>query len=164
VVDFSAVMSGPLAAMWLADQGADVIKIEDTRSGDISRSAAASPDLHGLAALYMNANRGKRSLSVDVTTEAGREVVLDLCRGADVFIQNWRPGVVERLGLGYDDVAVVRPDIIYVSISGFGPDGPYANRRVYDPSCRVSPGWLRRRRTRRFRSPARCHCRGADTP
>jgi crotonobetainyl-CoA:carnitine CoA-transferase CaiB-like acyl-CoA transferase len=133
VVDFSAVVSGPLAAMWLADQGADVIKIEDTGTGDITRSAAAAPDLHGLAALYMNANRGKRALSVDVTSAAGREIVLDLCRRADVFIQNWRPGVVERLGLGYDDIAAVRPDIVYVSISGFGPDGPYTQRRVYDP-------------------------------
>ncbi len=133
VVDFSAVISGPLAAMWLADQGADVIKVEDTGTGDITRSGAAAPDLHGLAALYMGANRGKRALSVDVTTDAGRQIVLDLCRTADVFIQNWRPGVVDRLGLGYEDVAAVRPDIIYVSISGFGPDGPYAQRRVYDP-------------------------------
>jgi crotonobetainyl-CoA:carnitine CoA-transferase CaiB-like acyl-CoA transferase len=133
VVDFSAVVSGPLAAMWLADQGADVVKIETPTNGDITRGLQGAPDLEGMAGLYVNCNRGKRSLAVDVTTVIGRDTVLDLCRRSDVFIQNWRPGVVDRLGLGYDHVAAVNPAIIYVSISGFGPDGPYAQRRVYDP-------------------------------
>lgn len=133
VVDFSAVVSGPLAAMWLADQGADVVKVEAPGSGDIVRYAQYYPELGGLCGLFVNNNRGKRCLSVDVATDAGRDVVLDLCRRADVFVQNWRPGVVEQLGLGYEDVASVRPDIVYLSISGYGPDGPYAQRRVYDP-------------------------------
>jgi crotonobetainyl-CoA:carnitine CoA-transferase CaiB-like acyl-CoA transferase len=133
VVDFSAVVSGPLATMWLADQGADVIKVETLEPGDITRMPSAYPELGGMAGLYVNCNRGKRCICVDVTTAEGRQVVHDLCREADVFVQNFRPGVVERLGLGYDDVAALRPDIIYVSISGFGPDGPYAQRRVYDP-------------------------------
>ena len=133
VVDFSAVVSGPFAAMWLADQGADVVKVEALGSGDVTRGMQTAPELGGMAGLYLNCNRGKRSLGIDVTADAGRNVVLDLCRGADVFIQNWRPGVAERLGLGYADVSAVTPNIIYVSISGFGPDGPYAQRRVYDP-------------------------------
>ncbi len=133
VVDFSAVVSGPLAAMWLAEQGADVIKVETLGAGDVTRATLGAPDLHGLSGLFVNCNRGKRCVSVDVATDEGRQIVLDLCRDADVFVQNWRPGVVDRLGLGYEAVAAVRPDIIYVSISGFGPDGPYAQRRVYDP-------------------------------
>ena len=133
VVDFSAVVSGPLATMWLADQGADVVKVETLDMGDIVRLSWSYPELAGLAGLFVNNNRGKRCISLDVTSDEGRAIVLDLCRRADVFVQNWRPGVVERLGLGYDDVAAVRPDIVYVSISGYGPDGPYAQRRVYDP-------------------------------
>lgn len=142
VVDFSAVVSGPLAAMWLADQGADVVKVETVDGGDMTRATTSAPDLHGLAGLFMNCNRGKRAISVDVGSEVGREIVLDLCRQSDVFIQNWRPGVVERLGLGYDDVAAVNPEIIYVSISGFGPDGPYAHRRVYDPIIQGIAGYV----------------------
>jgi crotonobetainyl-CoA:carnitine CoA-transferase CaiB-like acyl-CoA transferase len=133
VVDFSASVSGPLAAMWLADQGAQVIKVEPLEVGDVTRSTLGAPELSGLGGLFLNCNRGKRSIGVDVATVEGRNIVLDLCRRADVFIQNWRPGVADRLGVGYDDVAAIEPDIIYVSISGFGPDGPYAQRRVYDP-------------------------------
>ncbi len=133
VVDFSAVVSGPLATMWLADQGADVVKVETADEGDVTRMTTTFPDLGGMAGLYVNCNRGKRCLTIDVASHEGRAVVLDLCRQADVFVQNWRPGVVERLGLGYEDVLDVRPDIVYVSISGYGPGGPYAQRRVYDP-------------------------------
>jgi crotonobetainyl-CoA:carnitine CoA-transferase CaiB-like acyl-CoA transferase len=132
IVDFSAVVSGPLATMWLADQGADVVKIETGPDGDITRGRQ-EPDHHRLNGLFVNCNRGKRSICVDATSTEGLAVILELCAQADVFVQNWRPGVVERLGLGYDAVRAVRPDIIYVSISGYGPDGPYAQRRVYDP-------------------------------
>ena len=133
VIDFSAVVSGPLAAMWLADQGAEVIKVETLGAGDVTRGTRASPEMEGLGGLYTNCNRGKRALSIDISVDAGRLAVLDLCRTADVFIQNWRPGVCDRLGVGYEAVSAVNPDIIYVSISGFGPEGPYAHRRVYDP-------------------------------
>ena len=118
--------------MWLADQGADVVKIESGPDGDITRGRQ-EPDHHRLNGLFVNCNRGKRSLCVNVTTDEGLNIVLELCAQSDVFIQNWRPGVADRLGLGYDAVKAVRPDIIYVSISGYGPDGPYAQRRVYDP-------------------------------
>ena len=132
IVDFSAVVSGPLCAMWLADQGADVVKIESGPDGDITRGRQ-EPNHHRLNGLFVNCNRGKRSLCIDVATDEGLAVVLEMCAQADVFIQNWRPGVVEKLGLSYDAVSAVRPDIIYVSISGYGPDGPYSQRRVYDP-------------------------------
>lgn len=132
IVDFSAVVSGPFSTMWLADQGADVIKIEMGPDGDITRGRA-EPNHHRMAGLYVNCNRGKRGICLDVATAEGRAIVLELCASADVFYQNWRPGIVEKLGLGYDDVRAVRPDIIYVSISGYGPTGPYSQRRVYDP-------------------------------
>lgn len=140
VIDFSAVVSGPLAAMWLADQGADVIKVENPGNVDVTRGHKAAPEFLGLGGLYVNCNRGKRALCVDVTTDAGREVLLDLCKTSDVFIQNWRPGVCDRLGLGYEAVKAVNPNIIYVSISGFGPDGPYSQRRVYDPIIQALTG------------------------
>lgn len=128
--------------MWLADQGADVVKIETLGEGDLTRSTLGAPDLHGLSGLYMNCNRGKRCISLDVTTQEGRQIIIDLCCDADVFVQNWRPGVADRLGVGYADVAAVRPNIIYVSISGFGADGPYAQRRVYDPIIQGLTGYV----------------------
>ena len=131
VVDVSAILSGPLAAMMLGDQGAEVVKVEPLGLGDLMRAGPISRG--GLSAFFAHANRGKRSIAVDITSDAGREIVVDLCRDADVFIQNFRPGAVDRLGIGEADIRAVRPDIIYASISGFGSSGPYSNRRVYDP-------------------------------
>jgi crotonobetainyl-CoA:carnitine CoA-transferase CaiB-like acyl-CoA transferase len=130
IVDLSAVISGPLATMLLADQGAEVIKVEP-RGGDITRFSSFAHG--GISALFANANRGKRSLAVDLDQAAGREIVLRLVAQADVFVQNFRPGAVERMGLGEAELRRVRPDLIYVSISGFGESGPYASQRVYDP-------------------------------
>jgi crotonobetainyl-CoA:carnitine CoA-transferase CaiB-like acyl-CoA transferase len=143
VVDLSQVVSGPLATMLLADQGAEVIKIEPlTGTGDISRIPAFQKN--GFNAFFLNNNRGKRSLSVDLTADAGRQIVLDLCRRADVVVQNFRPGAVERLGIGYQDVAAVNPQIVYVSISGYGPDGPHADRPVFDPVIQAACGIISR--------------------
>jgi crotonobetainyl-CoA:carnitine CoA-transferase CaiB-like acyl-CoA transferase len=143
VVDLSQVVSGPLATMLMADQGAEVIKVEPTSGlGDITRAPAFQKN--GLSALYLNNNRGKRSLSVDLTTDEGRKIVLDLCKTADVVVQNFRPGAVERLGIGYDDVAAVNADVVYVSISGFGPDGPSAGRPVFDPVIQANCGMVAR--------------------
>ena len=131
VLDISAVLSGPLATMMLADQGADVIKIESPGIGDIMRIG-----LHrraGMAAFFANANRGKRSIVLDLHREKGRGILRDMARDADVFVQNYRPGAVERLGLGAADLHALNPDLIYVSISGYGDSGPYRDRRVYDP-------------------------------
>ncbi|MEM7218493.1 MAG: CoA transferase [Pseudomonadota bacterium] len=130
VVDASAVVSGPLAAMMLADQGADVIKIEPP-AGEVLRL----PNLErgGLSSFFLNCNRNKRGIVVDATQEEGREIIYKLIDDADVFIQNWRPGAAERNGLGEADLRKRNPNLIYCSISGFGPTGPYSQRRVYDP-------------------------------
>jgi len=131
VIDLSTVISGPLAGMMLADQGADVIKVEAPGLGDILR--ASNPSCGGLTAFIANANRGKRSLVIDLHDERGQKIVQDLAKTADVFIQNFRPGAVDRLGLGEAKLRELNPDLIYTSISGFGDTGPYSNRRVYDP-------------------------------
>lgn len=130
VIDISAVLSGPLAGGILADQGADVIKVE-ALDGDIVRRMGGKPD--GVTAGFVTANRGKRSIAVDVKTPDGLGIVKDLLRDADVLIQNFRPGAIERMGLGEPVVRELNPKIVYLSISGFGETGPYAHKRVYDP-------------------------------
>lgn len=131
VIDLSTVVSGPLAGMMLADQGADVIKVEAPGIGDILRAGNFSRG--GLTAFIANTNRGKRSLVLDLQDERGQEIVKTLVKTADVFIQNFRPGAIERLGLGEPLLRSLNPDLIYMSISGFGDSGPYSGRRVYDP-------------------------------
>jgi len=133
VLDLTGVVSGPFATMFLADQGADVLKIEPI-SGDITRRSRATIDRKGeFSALFISSNRGKRSLAVDIKSEAGREVLAKLVAKADVLVQNFRPGTMERLGLGPDDLRARHPRLIYVSISGVGEIGPYVKKRVYDP-------------------------------
>ena len=131
VVDLSQLTSGPLATMVLAEQGADVVKVEPPGLGDLFRLSASSRG--GFSALLLNHNRGKRGICVDTATDEGREVVVDLMSGADVVVQNFRPGVVDRLGFGYDAIKARNPRVIYTSISGYGPTGPYADRPVVDP-------------------------------
>lgn len=131
VVDVSAILAGPLATMMLADQGADVIKIEPPGVGDLMRLAPFRRG--GMGAFFANGNRGKRSAVIDLRKPKGREILLELVKRADVFVQNFRPGACERLGIGEADLRTVRPDLIYVSVSGFGETGPYSKRRVYDP-------------------------------
>jgi crotonobetainyl-CoA:carnitine CoA-transferase CaiB-like acyl-CoA transferase len=138
IVDCSAVLSGPLATMILADQGADVIKVEPPGLGDVLRLSPFARG--GLGAFFVNGNRGKRSIALDLHEPRAREILLSLVRGADVFVQNFRPGAVERLGIGEADLRAVRPDLVYVSISGFGETGPYAQRRVYDPVIQALTG------------------------
>ena len=138
VIDVSAILAGPLATMMLADQGADVIKIEPPGIGDLLRMSAFRRG--GMGSFFANGNRGKRSIVLDLTKPAGRDVVLDLVREADVFVQNFRPGAVERLGIGEADLRAVRPDLVYVSISGYGETGPYSKRRVYDPILQALTG------------------------
>ena len=133
VLDLTGVVSGPYATMFLADQGADVLKIEPI-GGDITRRSRATIDKSGeFSALFISSNRGKRSLSVDVKSTVGREVLAKLVAQADVLVQNFRPGTMERLGLGADELRQRHPRLIYVSISGVGDTGPYVKKRVYDP-------------------------------
>lgn len=138
VVDCSAILSGPLATMILADQGADVIKVEPPGLGDLLRLSPFARG--GLGAFFANGNRGKRSIALDLRQPRGRAILLSLVRGADVFVQNFRPGAVERLGIAEADLRAVAPDLVYVSISGFGESGPYAGRRVYDPVIQALTG------------------------
>jgi len=131
VIDMTAMVSGPLATMQLADQGAEVIKIERPGIGDYTR--LASNKRNGFSASYLNNNRNKRSVALDLKNPEGLAALKRLCENADVFVQNFRPGVTERMGIGEDAIRAVAPDIIYVSISGFGDAGPYAAYPVYDP-------------------------------
>ena len=133
VVDFSQVVSGPFCGMLLADQGAEVIKIEPTSGvGDMIRGLASFAK-GGFAALFINNNRGKKCVGLDLSQAEGREIALELCKDADVVLENFRPGAMTRLGLDYEAVAAINPDVIYCSISGFGSTGPYANRPSLDP-------------------------------
>jgi crotonobetainyl-CoA:carnitine CoA-transferase CaiB-like acyl-CoA transferase len=133
VLDLTGVVSGPFATMFLADQGADVLKIEPT-GGDITRRSRATIDKAGeFSALFISSNRGKRSLAIDVKSEAGREVLAKLVAQTDVLVQNFRPGTMERLGLGPEELRARHPRLIYVSINGVGETGPYVKKRVYDP-------------------------------
>ncbi|MGE0862082.1 MAG: CaiB/BaiF CoA transferase family protein [Gammaproteobacteria bacterium] len=137
IIDLSRVLSGPVATMLLADQGADVIKIEPLE-GDITRMMGVGSD--GMTSGFLNMNRGKRGMALDLHSPAGIEVVLKLVATADVFVQNFRPGAAAELGLGLEAVRALRPDIVYVSISGFGDVGPYAGKRVYDPVIQALTG------------------------
>jgi crotonobetainyl-CoA:carnitine CoA-transferase CaiB-like acyl-CoA transferase len=140
VIDFTGVVSGPFATMFLADQGAEVLKIEPI-DGDITRRSRAIIDKAGeFSALFISSNRGKRSLSIDIKSAIGREVLHKLVSGADVLVQNFRPGTMERLGLGPDELGKRDPRLIYVSISGVGETGPYVKKRVYDPIVQALSG------------------------
>ena len=133
VLDLRSVVSGPLATMFLADQGADVIKIEPL-GGDITRHSRQSISESGeFSALFVSTNRGKRSLSLDLKRPEAGIIMRKLATRADVLVQNFRPGTMERLCLGEPLLREINPRLIYVSISGVGESGPYAAKRVYDP-------------------------------
>jgi len=137
ILDLTSMISGPIATMMLADQGADVIKVEPP-GGDLVRNLG--PNRGGFTATFVSANRSKRSLVLDLKTAAGLSALKRLIPTADVFVQNFRPGAARRMGLGEDVVRGLKPDIVYVSISGFGETGPYAHKRVYDPVIQALSG------------------------
>jgi crotonobetainyl-CoA:carnitine CoA-transferase CaiB-like acyl-CoA transferase len=138
VVDLSSMMSGPWATDILGDQGADVIKVEVPGKGDHVRSLSnRSGDM---SAMFVNVNRSKRSLTLDLKSAEGVGILKQLIATADVLVQNFRPGVVERLGVGYDDLSAVNPRLVYLSMSGFGERGPDADQRVYDPLIQALTG------------------------
>jgi len=132
VVDFTAAIAGTLNTMILADLGADVIKIEPTR-GEHYRGAMQG-------AILLSMNRNKRDLAIDLKTEKGREIALKLASQADVLTENFVPGTIDRLGLGYEKVRELNPGIIYCSVSGYGQSGPYSQRPAYDPSAQAMAG------------------------
>lgn len=140
VVDFSGVVSGPLAAMLLADQGADVVKVEAPERPDMLRNEWYSRG--GLTSLFANVNRGKRSVLLDLQDERGLEAAHELCRRADVVLENFRPGVAERLKIGPADLHALNPRLVYCRISGYGGSGPWSNRRSYDPVVQGLTGYV----------------------
>jgi crotonobetainyl-CoA:carnitine CoA-transferase CaiB-like acyl-CoA transferase len=132
VLDCSIAMAGPFAAQRLGDLGADVIKVEPV-SGEWQRhSAAGGAAGNRINVSFLSLNRNKRSLAVDLKSEAGRDILRTLVASADVFLQNYRPGVAARLGVDYESLRAINPDLVYVSISGYGEDGPYAQRPGQD--------------------------------
>src|ERR1700730_8071280 len=131
VIDLSHVMAGPTCAMLLADMGADVIKVEKIPGGDDARRMAP-PTIAGESAAFLMMNRNKRGIALDLKTEAGRTVLSRLLQDADVLIENYRRGAMERMGFGYQALRASNPRLIYCSISGFGRTGPYADRGGFD--------------------------------
>ncbi len=137
VLDLTSMVSGPVGAMILADQGAEVIKVEPV-SGELVRHMAATHN--GVNPVFFSCNRGKKSIALDLKSQEGKEVLFKLAEDADVFMQNFRPGAIDRMGFGEKVIREINQDIIYLSISGFGNAGPYANSRVYDPVIQALSG------------------------
>lgn len=131
VIDLGRHLAGPTAAMWLGDLGADVIKIENPGKGEDARSSGP-PFFNGESAFFLAANRNKRSLALNLKVPEGQEVFRKLAATADVIVENFRPGVMDALNIGYERVSATNPGVIYCSISGFGADGPFAGRPGLD--------------------------------
>jgi len=130
ILDLTRVLSGPYAAMWLGDLGADVIKIEMPVKGDDARFTPVH--VNGASTFFAAMNRNKRSITLNLKAEEGKEIFLEMVKQADVVMSNYRPGVMERLGLGYDVLSEINPRIIFATVSGFGQKGKYAQRPAYD--------------------------------
>lgn len=140
ILEVGEVISAPLGVMMLAEQGADVIKVEPPGHGEESRQL--SNYRAGMAGLYVNCNHGKRSIGIDLKTADGLALLYDLVRGADVFVQNWRPGAAERLRVAEADLRQVNERLIYASVTGYGDSGPYVGRRGYDPIFQALTGYV----------------------
>jgi formyl-CoA transferase/CoA:oxalate CoA-transferase len=139
VLDLSRILSGPFATMILADLGADVIKVENTGAGDDTRGWG--PPFQGDdAAYFLSVNRNKRALSLDLKSGKGREIAQRLADDADIVVENFRPGVADRLGLGYAELSARNPGLIYASVSGYGQTGPYAQKAGYDAIAQALSG------------------------
>ena len=137
VLDLTAMVSGPTATMMLGDQGADVIKVEPLE-GELMRKVG--DDINGMTNSFLCCNRSKRSITINLKSKKGLNILEKLILVSDVFIQNFRPGTIERMGLSYSKVRKINPKLIYVSISGFGEKGPYSKQRVYDPVIQALSG------------------------
>jgi crotonobetainyl-CoA:carnitine CoA-transferase CaiB-like acyl-CoA transferase len=138
VLELSIALTGPYIGALFADQGASVIKVERPDIGDIMRWIG--PSVNGLSAVFRVCNRGKQSIALDIRTDVGREIVLELAARSDVVMQNFRPGVAERLGVGYDDIRKINEDVIYLSQTGFGEIGPNRDRSAYDTVIQAYAG------------------------
>ncbi len=141
VLDLSRVLAGPWATMSLGDLGAEIWKIENVKGGDDTR-AWSVPNYKGISTYYLCANRGKHSIAVDLKAPEGRQIVLDLAAKADVVVENFRAGTVDRLGIGYEDIRKINPGIVYCSISGYGQTGPESDRPGYDFVMQAESGMM----------------------
>jgi crotonobetainyl-CoA:carnitine CoA-transferase CaiB-like acyl-CoA transferase len=142
VLSFCHYLQGPAATQYLADMGADVIKVEPPRGAFERHWAGASTFVNGVSAFFLSANRNKRSIALDLKHPEATSVIRRLIAGADVVVENYRPDVMERLGLGYEQVCQVKPDIIYASATGFGSDGPLRNRPGQDLLVQARSGLI----------------------
>lgn len=140
VVEATTTWAGPMAGCMLADFGADVIKVEHP-DGEVCRLLPPYLPDSKLTVPHETVNRNKRNVSINLKVPKGREMFLELCKSADIVIENFKPGTLSGWGVGYADVAAVKPDVVYVSVSGFGQFGPYSNRPGYDPIAQNFTGW-----------------------
>lgn len=138
VLDLTRVLAGPYTTMILADLGAEVIKLEMPGSGDDSR--AFPPHVNGESAYFMSLNRNKRSMTLNLKSETGKEIFLEMIKKVDIIVENFRPGTMERLGLGYEILKQENPKLIYAAASGFGHSGPYSKRPAYDAIVQAMGG------------------------
>ena len=138
VLELTSTVSGPFAGMMLADQGAEVIKIEPPGIGDLARFMGTIKD--GMGAMFSTLNRNKKCICLDFKNEDDLQVLMNLVATADVLIENYRPGIVKKLGIDYDSLIEIKPDLIYCSISGYGQSGPYVEKKVYDPLIQGTVG------------------------
>ena len=140
VVDLTRILSGPFCSMFLADMGAEVIKIEDPDEGDPVRKQGAARN--GYSLYFATFNRNKRSLALDLRSAAGKEILRDLIRKADVVVNNYRPGVMDKMGFGRDALRALKPDVVSCHVTGFGLDGPYADRPSFDFIAQAMSGFM----------------------
>ena len=139
VIDLTQFVLGPYATQTLGDLGADIIKIEEP-SGDRQRHQGKAPKSQNMGPLYVALNRNKRSVTLDLKTDKGKDALCKLVRTGDVFIHNMRPEAIKRLGFGYDDVAALKPNIVYVEAVGYGSGGPYNGRQAFDDLIQAASG------------------------
>lgn len=140
VLDLGRMVAAPYCTMMLANLGAEVIKVEQPGSGDLSRENL--PFQNGISAYFIAYNCSKSGITLDLKAEKGKEILWKLIEWADVLVENFRPGVMERLGFGYEQVSKVNPGLVYASISGYGQDGPYAKRAAFDPIAQAMSGMM----------------------
>jgi crotonobetainyl-CoA:carnitine CoA-transferase CaiB-like acyl-CoA transferase len=139
VLEFAIALTGPYATAIMADQGAEVVKVERPGIGDIARWVGVA--VNDMSAFFLVCNRGKRSIALDLQRPEGVEIALKLAADVDVVIENFRPGVMDKLGLGYEGIRAVNPDVVYASLTGFGAEGPYRDRSAYDTAIQAYGGF-----------------------
>ena len=141
VLDFTRVLAGPYCTVLLGDLGAEVIKIENPEGGDDTRGFNVSPSLE-FSTYFLAVNRNKKSVAIDIRTDAGGDAIRALAANADVVVENYRTGVMNRYGIGYEDLSAINPRLIYASVSAYGREGPLKDRPGYDPIVQAESGFM----------------------